>query len=154
MYRFGSHCVGWLRWAVLLALLWACGVAMAAPRELRVGVYSNEPKVFVNAEGKPSGIFVDLLQLVATREQWTLRYVPCDWQDCLDALAAGQIDLMPDVARTSERERLFDFHASPVLHSWSQVYRARGSSIQSMFDLAGKRVAVLKGSVQRATSRA
>ena len=151
MYRFGSHCVGWLRWAVLLALLWACGVAIAAPRELRVGVYSNEPKVFVNAEGKPSGIFVDLLQLVATREQWTLRYVPCDWQDCLDALAAGQIDLMPDVARTRERERLFDFHASPVLHSWSQVYRARGSSIQSMFDLAGKRVAVLKGSVQRAT---
>lgn len=137
-------------WAV--ALVWACATAaVAVPRELRVGVYSNEPKVFLDAEGKPAGIFVDLLQLVAAREQWTLRYVPCDWQDCLDALAAGQIDLMPDVARTPERERLYGFHASPVLHSWSQVYRARGGSIQSMFDLAGKRVAVLKGSVQRAT---
>ncbi|WP_279626859.1 EAL domain-containing protein [Acidovorax radicis] len=151
VYRLGRPRVGWLRWAVVLPLLWACAFALAAPRELRVGVYSNEPKVFVDADGKPAGIFVDLLQLVATREQWTLRYVPCDWQDCLDALAAGQLDLMPDVARTREREGLYDFHASPVLHSWSQVYRARGSSIQSMFDLTGKRVAVLKGSVQRAT---
>ena len=151
MYRFGRPCVGWLRWAVLLPLLCACTLAVAAPRELRVGVYSNEPKVFVDAQGKPAGIFVDLLQLVAAREQWTLQYVPCNWQDCLDALAAGQIDLMPDVARSAERERLYDFHASPVLNSWSQIYRARGSSIQSLLDLAGKRVAVLNGSVQRAT---
>jgi diguanylate cyclase (GGDEF)-like protein/PAS domain S-box-containing protein len=138
---------------VLAPLLYACigTSAHAAPRELRVGVYSNEPKLFVDAQGRASGIFVDLLQLVAEREHWTLRYVPCEWQDCLDALAAGQLDLMPDVARTRERERLYDFHSLPVLHSWSQVYRARGSSIQSMFDLAGKRVAVLKGSVQRAT---
>ena len=28
----------------------------AAPRELRVGVYSNEPKVFVDADGKAAGI--------------------------------------------------------------------------------------------------
>ncbi len=154
VYRFGRPSVGGLRWAVVWALLWACTSVLAAPRELRVGVYSNEPKVFVNAEGTPSGIFVDLLQLVAVREQWTLRYVPCDWQDCLDALAAGQIDLMPDVARTRTREQLYSFHDAPVLHSWSQVYRARGSSIQSMFDLAGKRVAVLRGSVQSASFRA
>lgn len=136
---------------VVLYVSLFCAGAQAAPRELRVGVYSNEPKLFVDAQGQPSGIFVDLLQLVAAREQWTLRYVPCEWQDCLDALAAGQLDLMPDVARTRERERLYDFHSLPVLHSWSQVYRARSSTIQSMFDLSGKRVAVLKGSVQRTT---
>ncbi|WP_436126511.1 EAL domain-containing protein [Acidovorax sp. LjRoot117] len=150
---FRARYAVWLRWMVLAPLLYACigTSAHAAPRELRVGVYSNEPKLFVDAQGRASGIFVDLLQLVAEREHWTLRYVPCEWQDCLDALAAGQLDLMPDVARTRERERLYDFHSLPVLHSWSQVYRARGSTIQSMFDLAGKRVAVLKGSVQRAT---
>ncbi|MFN4120251.1 EAL domain-containing protein [Acidovorax sp.] len=126
-------------------------MAQAAPRELRVGVYSNEPKIFVDAQGKPSGIFVDLLQLVAEREQWTLKYVPCQWQDCLDAVRAGHLDLMPDVARNPEREGLYDFHTLPVMHSWSQVYRAPGADIHSLFDLQGKRVAVLRGSVQRAT---
>ena len=138
---------------LMMVLLYAgaCASAHAAPRELRIGVYSNEPKLFLDAQGQAAGLFVDLLQLVAAREHWQLRYVPCEWQDCLDALAAGELDLMPDVARTRERERLYDFHALPVLHSWSQIYRARGSTIQSLFDLAGKRVAVLKGSVQRAT---
>ena len=45
--------------------------------------------------------------LVADREQWTLKFVPCNWQDCLNALRAGQLDLMPDVARTPEREDLY-----------------------------------------------
>ncbi|RQO83326.1 EAL domain-containing protein [Acidovorax sp. FJL06] len=136
---------------MVLPLLWACASLSAAPRELRVGVYSNEPKVFVDGDGKAAGIFVDLLQLVAAREQWTLKFVPCDWQACLDALRAGQLDLMPDVARSPEREALYSFHALPVLHSWSQIYRTPGSAIHSLFDLQGKRVAVLRGSVQRAT---
>ena len=151
VYRFRRRWVGWLRWVAVLPLLWACASVPAASRELRVGVYSNEPKVVVDAGGKASGIFVDLLQLVATREQWTLKFVPCDWQDCLDALRAGELDLMPDVARSPEREALYDFHTLPVLHSWSQIYRAPGSAIHSLFDLQGKRVAVLRGSVQRAT---
>ena len=151
VFWFRRRCVGWLRWVAALPLLWACASVPAAPRELRVGVYSNEPKVFVDADHKASGIFVDLLQLVAAREQWALKFVPCDWQDCLDALRAGQLDLMPDVARSPEREALYDFHSLPVLHSWSQIYRMPGSEIHSLLDLQGKRVAVLKGSVQRAT---
>ena len=91
VYRFRRRWVGWLRWVAVLPLLWACASVPAASRELRVGVYSNEPKVVVDAGGKASGIFVDLLQLVATREQWTLKFVPCDWQDCLDALRPGSL---------------------------------------------------------------
>jgi diguanylate cyclase (GGDEF)-like protein/PAS domain S-box-containing protein len=154
VYRLVLWRVGLLHSAIWLPLLLSvcvCASALAAPRELRVGVYSNEPKIFVNASGQASGIFVDLLQLVASREQWKLKYVPCTWQACLDALRAGELDLMPDVARTPEREGLYDFHTLPVLHSWSQIYRAPGSAIHSLFDLQGKRVAVLRGSVQRAT---
>lgn len=68
----------------------------------------------------------------------------------LDRLQRGEIDLMPDVAHTTERETIFDFHAVPVLSSWFQVYARKGSGIQSILDLAEKRIVVLERSVQQA----
>ncbi|KXB32293.1 hypothetical protein AT959_00905 [Dechloromonas denitrificans] len=115
---------------------------------VRVGIYANAPKIFVDTAGKPAGILVDLLNRIAEPAGWQLDYVPCAWQACLDALQAGQIDLMPDVAYSPQRDQLFDFHATPSLHSWSQIYSRSNMPIASAFDLAGKRVAMLSGSVQ------
>ena len=47
-------------------------MASGAPREVRVGVYENEPKIFMGANGQPSGILGDLLVQVAEQERWTL----------------------------------------------------------------------------------
>ena len=63
-------------------------------------------------------------------------------------LEAGELDLMPDVALTPERAQLYAFHHEPVLASWNQVYTRKGSGVRTLLDLAGKRVAVLAGSVQ------
>jgi diguanylate cyclase (GGDEF)-like protein/PAS domain S-box-containing protein len=119
------------------------------PREVRVGVYQNEPKIFLAETGQPTGILGDLLVEIGQREGWTLRAVPCEWQACLDALQAGDIDLMPDVASTEQRLKIFDVHRIPSLLSWSQLYKKSGTPINSMLDLKGKRVAVLAGSVQQ-----
>ena len=93
------------------------------------------------------------LQEVARLENWTLVPVPCQWDACLAAVEAGTLDLMPDVARTDSRVRLYDFHRVPALHSWSQLYRRPDQPIESMLDLQGKRVAVLEGSSQQAYLR-
>jgi len=139
-----------------ISQLFAClaifvGIGVSHARDVRVGIYSNEPKIFNDAEGKPAGILVDVLQSIALTENWTLDYLSCSWQECLDALQAGKIDLMPDVAYTPQRERMFDFHKTPALHSWSQVFSRKGISISSLLDLNGKRVAVLDGSMQAET---
>lgn len=115
---------------------------------MRVGVYSNEPKIFNDATGKPAGILIDVLQRTAAKNNWTLNYLSCTWQECLDALQGGKIDLMPDVAYTPQREKLFDFHKTPVLHGWSQVFSRKGTSVSSVPNLDGKRIAVLEGSIQ------
>ncbi|HPW30186.1 MAG TPA: EAL domain-containing protein [Rhodoferax sp.] len=122
---------------------------LAAPREVRVGVYENEPKIFMGSNGQPSGILGDLLAEMAQREQWKLVPVQCEWQQCLDALKSGELDLMPDVAFNPARDTLFDFHKVPALLSWSQIYKRSGVSINSALDLKGKRIAVLNGSVQK-----
>jgi diguanylate cyclase (GGDEF)-like protein/PAS domain S-box-containing protein len=135
-------------------LLALCSLALlAAPtlaREVRVGVYQNEPKIFMGADGQPSGILGDLLVAMARLEGWTIKPVPCAWSACLDALQAGDIDLMPDLALSEQRLQIFDVHKTPSLLSWSQLYKHSGVPISSMLDLKGRRVAVLSGSVQQA----
>ncbi|MFO1224931.1 MAG: transporter substrate-binding domain-containing protein [Burkholderiaceae bacterium] len=136
--------------ALLLTVLWfASGAAAAPPRTVQVGLYENEPKVYTDASGRPEGLFVELLQAVARNEGWQLQYVPCEWADCLDRLERGELDLMPDVAFTPAREKRFDFHAVSVASSWSQIYTAEGLHVRMMADLAGKRIALLRGGVQQ-----
>ena len=138
---------------IAVSLLWATGwiaeVQGAGGRQVRIGVYENEPKVFTDASGKPAGIFIDIIEHIARVEGWSLKYVHGTWAEGLDRLGNGEIDLMPDVALNSDREKLYSFHTVPVLSSWSQVFARKGSGIQSILDLHGKRVLVLKGSVQQ-----
>ncbi len=145
-------------WFVLPALLiTACawwGISFLrgddanAAQTLRVGLYENAPKVYRDKDGHPAGLFVELLDAIARKQGWRVQYVPCEWSDCLARLEAGELDLMPDVAYTPERGRLFEFHAVPVAHSWSQVYKHRGLVVRAFPDLADLRVALLRGSVQ------
>mgnify|MGYP001191327688 FL=1 len=138
--------------AVLLLVLAAVLVfatARAEERIVRVGVYENAPKVFTSETGRPAGIFIDIIESIAADEGWKLKYVSGTWAEGLERLAAGEIDLMPDVAYTAERDRLFSFHKIQVLSSWFQAYARRGSGLQSLLDLNGKRIAILEQSVQQ-----
>ncbi len=125
------------------------GHAAAAPRIVQVGIYANAPKLYFDGQGQADGILVDLLEEVAREEGWELRFVRCEWTQCLAAVGNGDIDLLPDVAWSEERGRLLDFHRVPALFSWSQVYRRVGVAMSSMTDTGGKRIAVLSGSIQQ-----
>ncbi|MBN2224391.1 MAG: PAS domain S-box protein [Deltaproteobacteria bacterium] len=120
-------------------------------RTVRVGIYQNPPKVFIDENGLPAGIFIDLLDEIARIEKWKLVYVPCEWSDCLQALEKHRIDLMPDVAYSRERDSVYDFHETPVVDSWSQVYANSSTRVSTLSDLNGKRVAVLKKGIQEET---
>jgi PAS domain S-box-containing protein len=133
---------------ILVAVLLAA-TSLRAQQHVRVGVYQNSPKVDYTNAGVPEGIFIDVIEAIAKKNGWTIEYVPGTWQEGLDRVVAGEIDLMPDVARTPEREGLFSFHQEPVLSSWNQVYASPDSGIRTLLDLQGKRVAVLEGSMQQ-----
>ncbi|TSE27328.1 putative signaling protein [Tepidimonas sediminis] len=124
-------------------------VAVAAPaRTLKVGFYDNPPKLTRTSTGEPGGSFVELLQAIARAEGWTLQWQECRWAQCLERLERGELDLMPDVALTADRQTRFDFHVQPAMLSWSQLYRAPAVTIGSVLDLDGRRVAVLRDSAQ------
>ena len=150
--RRSRHAVLWtgLVGIALLALFTILsGRVNAADRTVRVGVYQNEPKIFLNESGEATGFFVDLINEIAAREGWTLEYVPCEWEACLTALETGEIDLMPDVAYSPERDKKFDFHHIPAAESWSRAYADPASQVNRIDQLDGQRVAVLEGSIQQ-----
>lgn len=115
---------------------------------VRVGIYDNPPKVYLDKDGQPAGLFMDILRAIAANEKWSMEYVRCDWQNCLNMLAAGDIDLMPDVAYSNPRAETFDFHQIPVTHSWSVVLVPDSHAVTTLPELDGLRVAILAGSIQ------
>lgn len=133
--------------SLLCVLVCAPAAGAANPLEIRVGVYENPPKIFTDDQGKVSGFWADIVAYIAQQEDWQVEYVPGSWTECLERLENGEIDMMPDVAYTAERSQTYVFPEESVYTSWSMVYVREGSTIQSLLDLEGKTVAVLKGSV-------
>jgi len=119
--------------------------------QVRMGVYSNPPKIFLNEDELPSGYFGFLAQAISKKEKWQLVPVPCVWDRCLQMLENGEIDLMPDVAYSSERAKLFVFSKQVALANWSAVYAPESAQIETILDLDGKRVALIRGGIQEAT---
>ncbi len=135
-----------------LVLFLASYVLMGAgtlqePHLVKVGVYENAPKIYTDESGRVTGFWGELVKTIAEKENWNIQWVSCTWDVCLDKLASGEIDMMPDVAWSQERSEQFDFSTETVLISWSRVYVPEDSSIETILDLDGKTVAGLTGSV-------
>ncbi|HHH13821.1 MAG TPA: transporter substrate-binding domain-containing protein, partial [Thiolapillus brandeum] len=146
--RSGGRCLFSSRWFLLLLLLaWALP-STPEVRTVSVGVYQNSPKVFIDEQGRPAGFFIELLEGVAAREGWRLHYVPCEWKRCLELLEEGEIQLMPDVAFSRERERRFAFGREVALSSWSVFYTDSKKPLFSLKALDGEKVAVVRNSIQ------
>ena len=115
---------------------------------VRVGVYQNAPKIYLDKHGAPAGLFITLISAMASEEHWQLQFVNCKWQQCLGRLAHGDIDLMPDVAFSDQRNQLFDFHQIPVTHSWSVILTPANQQVFTLQALDHSRIALLSGAIQ------
>jgi len=133
----------------LACLLFISPFQLLSTRLVRVGIAQNPPKTYINDKGDPDGIFVKILNSISEEEEWDIRYQLGLWDDNLQKLQAGEVDLVTDVAFTTDRDKLYSFHSIPVLSSWSQVYSRKGLGVQSIIDLDGKRIVVLEGSIQQ-----
>ncbi len=136
--------------SLLLMLLISIGSAAVEADDskiVRVGTYENQPKIFTDDKGTASGFWPDIIEYIASQEGWKIEYIHGTWAECLKRLENNEIDIMPDVAYSEERNKTYAFSHEIVYTSWSNVYTQKGTNIQSIIDLKGKNIAVLKGSV-------
>ena len=133
---------------LITAVLFAASPGLTGPLTVRIGVYENQPKIFTDKQNKVSGFWPELIESIAEKEQWQIEYVHGTWNEGLIRLRSNSIDILPDVAITKERAKIYTFSRDPILMSWSRLYvHGDNKNIQSIRDISGKRVAALENSV-------
>lgn len=115
---------------------------------VKVGVYNNKPKIFINKNGVPDGIFISVINYVAKNENLKIEYVQGNWVQLKNMLENGEIDILPDMAYSTERDSLYSLNKLPVIGSWLEVFSTKKNPINSIIDLQGKKIGVLSGSMQ------
>ena len=133
------------RLTIVLVISAACfqPSAFSAEKKLRIGIYQNIPLTFTDEEGNAKGFFIDIMNYIADKEGWEVEYLPASWPECLENLIQNRIDLLGVIAFSNERGKYFDYTYESVSTEWGQLYVGRGSEIESLLDLNGKKVAVL-----------
>lgn len=114
---------------------------------IRVGVFDNYPKVYVNDDNIAAGIFPEILELIGKDENWTIDYIHGTWDEGLTRLENAEIDIMVSVSFSEDREKIYDFTQQSVIITWGCVYTTNRLMVNSILDLEGKKVAVVKNSI-------
>ena len=123
--------------------------AQAEPEEVVAAVARDfYPEYVVDADGRPGGFGIDLMNAVAKRAGLSVTYRVFEaWSDLIAALERGDADVVPLVSVTRAREGRMLF-TRPVVTSPSSLFvRQDTGDIRGWSDLAGRRVGVIKGGV-------
>ena len=118
------------RWAAILLLfslavsvllsfampVYAADGGRATLRTLRVGFYAYTGYHIMDADGSRSGYAYETLQDMAKYENLNYAYLgyDCDVNEIMDMLENGEVDIVPMLRKTPEREERFDFSAEPI----------------------------------------
>lgn len=118
----------------------------ALVKTIRSGAEIDYPPFsFTDENGKADGFSVILMRaaLAAMRRDVTFRTGP--WDEVRNWLEHAEIDALPLVGRTPEREALFDFTVPYMSLYGAIVVRNNETGLRDLDDLRGRRVAVMKG---------
>ena len=110
-------------------------------RKIIVGSDRYEPYIYLDEEGKFSGIDVELMTEAFHRMGYEPEFREILWENKKDALTDGTVDCLWGCFSMNGREDEYQW-AGPYLYSSQVVVVREDSEIQTVSDLTGKRIAV------------
>lgn len=126
-------------------LLLLAGRAGAAEPELLVAG-NNAPPYRIFEAGKASGIYVDVMRLLAERMGVALRFQEVPFKRALKMMEAGRADVMLGPNRNAEREAYMAYTDATFQREDKVFYVKPGTPpIREFADLAGRRILVVRG---------
>jgi len=130
--------------AAAVSSLTSCGEKEAKDSGLAqivVGSDSYPPYIYLNNDGVPTGIDVEIATEAFRRMGYAARFETINWEQKTNLVESGAIDCIWGCFSMDGREEVYRW-AGPYMVSRQVVAVDADSSIRSLSDLAGKTVAV------------
>lgn len=138
----------WMAYCLIIAILLTIALSMSASASAVIKAGSEvdyPPFCLVDANGNATGFSVELLNAVVETMGMKIQYKTGIWNDVKGWLESGEVQVLPLVGRTPEREASYDFTVPYMSLYGAIVVREGTTGISSMEDLRGKAVGVMKG---------
>ena len=113
--------------------------------EIRTVIVDNYfPYTFVNEQGEPDGLSVELIKAVAKELGMDCRIEVNTWSSSLDMLQAGEVNALSIMAYSEERDKNYDFSAPYTIAFDAYFTRKNSPKILTSMDLKEKKIIVNK----------
>ncbi|MFJ2485605.1 transporter substrate-binding domain-containing protein [Pseudomonas sp. NPDC087639] len=110
------------------------------------GIGDFAPLTFFDADGRFSGLSAQLLNLISQRSGLNFEIVRGDSLDRqIEQLKAGELDVLPVVTPSSERETELQFTRAYLNNPFVLVSALTAQSPRNLDDLEGRRLAIYRG---------
>ena len=107
--------------------------------------YDYPPYCYVDADSQATGFSVELMQAALKVKGRDVAFRVGPWDDVKGWLENGEVDVLPLVGRTPEREKIFDFTFPYLFMHGAIIVHEETRDVEDLSDLRGRKVAVMKG---------
>jgi len=124
--------------------------ALAVPDKIIVADDKDYPPyIFLDASGDPKGILVDIWQLWSRKTGIAVEFRLMEWNDALAAVRDGQADALGGVARTPQREEMFELTTRIAVIPSGIFFHDQLGGIKDIKDLTGFSIGIVSGDAAR-----
>ncbi len=108
------------------------------------GDYDYKPYTYLDKEGKARGFDVDIIKQIAKAYGFKIEFHFTEWEEALNNLKTGKVDLLLATLYTDIRDSVFDF-TIPYNEDHYDIFVRKNSPVKEIGDLANKQIISLKG---------
>jgi len=111
------------------------------------------PYEFIDEHGNYRGFNVDMMRAMALELGIEIEFKPMGWQEAMDALENGEVDIVQGMTRSDIREEKFDFSTPLVTNSQAIFVLKDTNYISSLENLSNKKASFQLGDISYELAR-